>query len=149
MQLKGILHMIVEKETEITDALYVDLSKPMFESFIHEISLAKHACELALKELEHWMKSEELGSILQHRLKHLRLQKVSSEGFGAALQISSASEKMKEKKVGKTTFDIKLEKFDATAKIRVPVTLKQGIIEEEATGIVEKIKAVGGVAVIK
>ncbi|KAH0470785.1 hypothetical protein IEQ34_000508 [Dendrobium chrysotoxum] len=113
----------------------------------------------------------QLGPALQHRLKHLRLQKVSSEGFGVGLQASSAPEKMEEKKVEKTAFDVKLEKFDAAAKIKVikevrtftnlglkeakdlvekvPVTLKQGVTKEEATGIIEKIKAAGGVAVME
>ncbi|KAI3673527.1 hypothetical protein L6452_39650 [Arctium lappa] len=70
-----------------------------------------------------------------------------------------------EEKVEKTTFDIKLEKFDATAKIKVikevrgftslglkeakemvekaPVLIKQGVTKEEANEIIKKIKAAG------
>ena len=68
-------------------------------------------------------------------------------------------------------FDVKLEKFDTAAKIKVikegraftslglkeakelvekvPVVIKQGLTKEEANGIIEKIKAVGGVADIE
>ncbi|PKU87244.1 aldehyde dehydrogenase family 3 member H1 isoform X1 [Dendrobium catenatum] len=85
-QLKGILRMIVEKETEITDALYVDLSKPKLESFIHEITLAKHSCELTLKELEHWMKPEKVSSILT---AFPSSSKIVSEPLGVVLIISA------------------------------------------------------------
>lgn len=113
----------------------------------------------------------QLGPALQHRLKHLRLQKVSSEGFVASSQAGAASEMVEEKKAEKTAFNVKLEKFDTAAKIKVikevrtftnlglkeakdlvekvPVILKQGITKEEASGIIEKIKAAGGVAVME
>ncbi|KAL2653102.1 hypothetical protein R1flu_021230 [Riccia fluitans] len=73
-----------------------------------------------------------------------------------------------EKKPEKTAFDIKLESFDASAKIKIikevrtftalglkeakelvekiPAILKKGVSKEEATQIIDKIKAVGGVA---
>ncbi|KAH7352081.1 hypothetical protein KP509_19G029000 [Ceratopteris richardii] len=76
-----------------------------------------------------------------------------------------------EKKPEKTNFDVKLEKFDASAKIKVikevrsftslglkeakelveklPATLKQGVGKEEAEQIVEKLKAVGATAVLE
>ncbi|PKA57103.1 Aldehyde dehydrogenase family 3 member H1 [Apostasia shenzhenica] len=63
-QLKGILKMIDEKEEEIMAALFEDLSKPKLESFAHEISLARSACVLALKELHRWMKPEKVSSML-------------------------------------------------------------------------------------
>ncbi|XP_020585833.1 uncharacterized protein LOC110028355 [Phalaenopsis equestris] len=113
----------------------------------------------------------QLDPALQHRLKHLRLQKISSEGLGFAAGSQSAPEKVEEKKSEKTAFNVKLEKFDAAAKIKVikevraftnlglkeakdlvekvPVVLKQGITKEEAGGIIEKIKAAGGVAVME
>ena len=71
----------------------------------------------------------------------------------------------------KTVFDVKLEKFDTATKIKVikevrvfaslglkeakelvekvPVVIKQGLTKEEANGIIEKIKDVGGVAVME
>ncbi|KAK8934782.1 hypothetical protein KSP39_PZI014517 [Platanthera zijinensis] len=113
----------------------------------------------------------QLGPLLQHRPKHPKLQKVSSEGLGAGAHPGSAPKEEEEKKVEKTAFDVKLEKFDATAKIKVikevraftnlglkeaeelvekaPVLLKQGISKEEADGIIEKIRAAGGVAVME
>ncbi|KAK8942977.1 hypothetical protein KSP39_PZI009601 [Platanthera zijinensis] len=112
-----------------------------------------------------------LGPLLQHRLKHPKLQKISSEGLGVGVHPGSAPKEEEEKKVEKTAFDVKLEKFDAAAKIKVikevraftnlglkeakelvekaPVLLKQGITKEEADGIIEKIKAAGGVAVME
>ncbi|XP_020593337.1 aldehyde dehydrogenase family 3 member H1-like [Phalaenopsis equestris] len=63
-QLKGIIRMINEKEENIMEALQADLSKPKLESFVHEISLAKSSCGLALKELKRWMKPEKVSSML-------------------------------------------------------------------------------------
>ncbi|PKU73206.1 aldehyde dehydrogenase family 3 member H1-like [Dendrobium catenatum] len=63
-QLKGIIRMIDEKEENIMEALEADLSKPKLESFVHEISLAKSSCGLALKELKRWMKPEKVSSML-------------------------------------------------------------------------------------
>ncbi|CAN1828192.1 50S ribosomal protein L7/L12 [Linum perenne] len=82
-----------------------------------------------------------------------------------------AAAKVVEEKKEKTAFDLKLEKFDAAAKIKVikevraftnlglkeakelvekaPVVLKQGVTKEEGNSIVEKIKAAGGVAVME
>ena len=71
-----------------------------------------------------------------------------------------------EEKKKKTVFDVKLEKFDTTAKIKVikevraftSLGLKEAkelvekvpvVTKEEADGIIEKIKAVGGVAVME
>ncbi|KAG6541208.1 hypothetical protein Mapa_017369 [Marchantia paleacea] len=76
-----------------------------------------------------------------------------------------------EKKPEKTVFDVKLEKFDAAAKIKIikevrtftalglkeakelvekiPAVLKKGVTKEEASQIIEKIKAVGGTAVME
>lgn len=38
-QLKGLVRMIDERETEIVDALDKDLKKPKMESFLHEVCL--------------------------------------------------------------------------------------------------------------
>ncbi|KAK8959178.1 Aldehyde dehydrogenase family 3 member H1 [Platanthera guangdongensis] len=63
-QLKGIIRMIDEKEEDIVAALKEDLSKPKLETFVHEISLARSSCVLALKELKRWMKPEKVSSML-------------------------------------------------------------------------------------
>nr|AMJ39513.1 aldehyde dehydrogenase 3I1 isoform [Bixa orellana] len=52
--------MIEEKESEILQALYKDLSKPKLEAFISEVHAVKSASNLALKELKSWMKPEKV-----------------------------------------------------------------------------------------
>ena len=114
-----------------------------------------------------------IGPTLRDRLRHPKIQPVLVEGMDLGPQGGSGvgSSKAEEKKVEKTAFDVKLEKFDAAAKIKVikevraftnlglkeakdlvekvPVLIKQGITKEEANDIIEKIKAVGGVAVME
>ncbi|KAH0662307.1 hypothetical protein KY284_027238 [Solanum tuberosum] len=63
-QLKALFKIAENHEKEITDALYSDLSKPELEAFIHEISMMKTACKLALKELKRWMKPEKVKTSL-------------------------------------------------------------------------------------
>ncbi|KAI4375823.1 hypothetical protein MLD38_013647 [Melastoma candidum] len=92
---------------------------------------------------------------------------VGTQGGGAG----AGAAKVEEKKAEKTAFDVKLEKFDAAAKIKVikevraftnlglkeakelvekaPVVLKQGVTKEEANDVMEKIKAAVGVAVME
>ncbi|KAJ0585636.1 putative ribosomal protein L7/L12 [Helianthus annuus] len=103
---------------------------------------------------------------------HPKMQSVSVDGVDLGAQGGSGPGAAKtEEKVEKTAFDIKLEKFDAAAKIKVikevraftnlglkeakdmvekvPVLIKQGVSKEEANEIIEKIKAAGGVAVME
>jgi large subunit ribosomal protein L7/L12 len=76
-----------------------------------------------------------------------------------------------EKKVEKTSFDVKLEKFDAASKIKIikevrtftalglkeakelvekaPIVLKSGVSKEEAEQIIEKLKTVGATVVME
>ena len=78
--------------------------------------------------------------------------------------------KTSEEKVEKTIFDVKMEKFDVSLKIKVIketmactslalkeakelvkkllVVLAQGVTKDAADGIIEKVKATGGVAVM-
>ncbi|GKU94905.1 hypothetical protein SLEP1_g8329 [Rubroshorea leprosula] len=87
----------------------------------------------------------------------------SSQGSGAGAAEAKAAEK--------TAFDIKLEKFDAAAKIKiikevrtftdlglkeakdlvekVPVVIKKGVTKEEADGIVAKLKELGATVVLE
>ncbi|KAJ7297011.1 hypothetical protein O6H91_11G089300 [Diphasiastrum complanatum] len=82
-----------------------------------------------------------------------------------------AAPQAEEKEPEKTAFDVKLEKYDAAAKIKIikevrtftalglkeakelvektPALLKKGVSKEEALQIVEKIKAAGGTAVME
>ncbi|KAH9672222.1 Ribosomal L12 domain-containing protein [Citrus sinensis] len=101
-----------------------------------------------------------------------KLQPISTEGLDLGPQggAPAGSAKVEEKKE-KTTFDVKLEKFEAAAKLKIvkevktffdlgmkeakelvekaPVVLKQGLTKEEASNIIEKIKAAGGVAIME
>ncbi|XP_020230788.1 uncharacterized protein LOC109811443 [Cajanus cajan] len=108
---------------------------------------------------------------LAERLKLPKLQPISTEGMDLGPESGAAGPKVEEKKAEKTAFDVKLEKFDAAAKIKVikevrafttlglkeakdlvekvPVVLKQGVTKEEANEMIEKIKAAGGVAVME
>ncbi|XP_004486500.1 uncharacterized protein [Cicer arietinum] len=120
------------------------------------------------------LSEEERGLImpaLAERLKLPKLQPISTEGMDLGSEGGAAGPKAEEKKAEKTAFDVKLEKFDAAAKIKVikevraftnlglkeakdlvekvPAVLKQGVTKEEANSIIEKIKAAGGVAVME
>ncbi|WOL03596.1 hypothetical protein Cni_G12316 [Canna indica] len=129
------------------------------------LQLADRIADLPPEELK------QIGPTLHMRLNQPKLQPISSLGFNFGSQAGAAAAKAEEKKVEKTAFDIKLEKFDAAAKIKVikevrtftnlglkeakdlvekvPVLLKQGVTKEEANEIIEKIKAAGGVAVME
>lgn len=83
----------------------------------------------------------------------------------------AAAPKEEEKAPEKTAFDVKLEKYEASAKIKIikevrtftalglkeakelvektPCILKKGVSKEEAEQIIEKVKAVGGTAVME
>ena len=110
---------------------------------------------------------------LAERLKLPKLQPISTDGIDLGQEggAAGAGPQVEEKKVEKTAFDVKLEKFDAAAKIKVikevraftnlglkeakdlvekvPVVLKQGVTKEEANDMIEKLKAAGGVAVME
>ncbi|KAK8324644.1 hypothetical protein V6Z11_A12G316200 [Gossypium hirsutum] len=130
---------------------------------------------LSLKERIAALPPEErrqIGPTLTERLRHPKMQVIADEGMDLDAQggAGAGAPKAEEKKE-KTAFDVKLEKFDAAAKIKVikevraftnlglkeakelvekaPVILKQGITKDEANDIMEKIKAAGGVAVME
>ncbi|KAJ0976852.1 hypothetical protein J5N97_012326 [Dioscorea zingiberensis] len=85
-QLKALARMINEKEAEIMAALYSDLAKPQLESFLHEVSLTRSACLLALKELKRWMKPEKVSSSLT---TFPSSAEIVSEPLGVVLIISA------------------------------------------------------------
>ncbi|GAB4845690.1 hypothetical protein Ancab_039093 [Ancistrocladus abbreviatus] len=114
----------------------------------------------------------QIGPALSEKLKHPKLQQVSTEGLDLGPKGgAAAASQTEEKKAEKTAFDVKLEKFDAAAKIKVikevraftnlglkeakdlvekvPILLKQGVTKEEATNIIEKIREAGGTAVME
>ncbi|KAJ4835956.1 hypothetical protein Tsubulata_026184 [Turnera subulata] len=130
------------------------------------IELAERIAALSPQE------RSQIGPTLEHRFRHPKLQKVDVDFAvdGSQGGAKAGAAKVEEKKE-KTAFDVKLEKFDAAAKIKVikevraftdlglkeakdlvekvPVVLKKGVTKEEADNIIEKIKAVGGVAVME
>ncbi|XP_022976768.1 aldehyde dehydrogenase family 3 member H1-like isoform X1 [Cucurbita maxima] len=59
-QLKNLLKLIEENEEEMVDKIHSDLHKPESEAFAHEVGLLKKSCQLALKELRHWMAPEKV-----------------------------------------------------------------------------------------
>ncbi|CAK9325423.1 unnamed protein product [Citrullus colocynthis] len=63
-QLESLLKLSVDHEEDICDALRSDLSKPALESVIHEISMVKSSCKLALKELRNWMTPEKVQTTI-------------------------------------------------------------------------------------
>lgn len=113
---------------------------------------------------------KQIGPAMHIKLSLPKLEAVAVEGMDVGPQVGGSS-KAEVKKAEKTTFDIKLEKFDAGAKLKVikeirsftdlglkeakelvekaPVVLKQQVTKDEANSIIEKIKAVGGVAVME
>ncbi|KAL6011513.1 hypothetical protein ACLOJK_001961 [Asimina triloba] len=131
------------------------------------VQLAERIASLPPEELR------QIGPTLRDGLRHPKMQPISVDGLDLGPQggASSNAVKAEEKKAEKTAFDVKLEKFDAAAKIKVikevraftnlglkeakdlvekaPTLLKQGVTKEEANDIIEKIKAAGGVAVME
>ncbi|KAK1371114.1 Aldehyde dehydrogenase [Heracleum sosnowskyi] len=85
-QLNKILEITRCHEKEILGALHSDLSKPEFESFIHEICLVKNSCTLAIKELKRWMKPEKVGTTL---LTFPSTAGIVAEPFGVVLIIGA------------------------------------------------------------
>lgn len=113
---------------------------------------------------------KQIGPALNEHLRLPKQQMISSEGMSLGAKQDAGAGKAEEKKE-KTTFDVKLEKFNASDKIKVikevrtftslglkeakelvekvPAVLKQGVTKEEANEIIAKIKAAGGVAVME
>uniref|UniRef100_A0A0E0NB97 Large ribosomal subunit protein bL12 C-terminal domain-containing protein n=1 Tax=Oryza rufipogon TaxID=4529 RepID=A0A0E0NB97_ORYRU len=117
---------------------------------------------------------KQIAPALLLRLNQPPPQAISGQGFSFSPQGgggAAGAAKAEEKKAEKTVFDVKLEKFDAAAKIKIikeirtftdlglkeakelvekaPVILKQSLTKEEAEAIIEKIKVAGGVAVME
>ncbi|XP_042516473.1 aldehyde dehydrogenase [Macadamia integrifolia] len=84
-QLKGIAKLVSEKENELVEALYKDLSKPETEAHVTEISMIKSACTHALKDLKQWMKPEKVKSSI---LTFPSSAEIVSEPLGVVLVIS-------------------------------------------------------------
>ncbi|XBH62186.1 hypothetical protein VPH35_116466 [Triticum aestivum] len=116
---------------------------------------------------------KQIAPALLLRLNQPAPQAISGQGFSMGSQggAGAGAAKSEEKKAEKLVFDVKLEKFEAAAKIKIikeirtftdlglkdakelvekaPVILKQSLTKEEAEAIIAKIKAAGGVAVME
>ncbi|XP_027160340.1 uncharacterized protein LOC113761516 [Coffea eugenioides] len=84
-----------------------------------------------------------IGPTLRDKLRHPKIQLVLVEGMDLGPQGGSGvgSSKAEEKKVKKAAFDVKLEKFDAAAKIKVikEVRAFTNLGLKEAKDLVEKV----------
>ncbi|GMN45563.1 hypothetical protein TIFTF001_014760 [Ficus carica] len=107
-QLKSLLKFVTDCEQDIIDALLSDLSKPPFESVVHEdinattvrfkrcptltikeralIAMLKNSCKLALKELKRWMAPEKAKTSIT---TFPSSAEIVSEPFGVVLIISA------------------------------------------------------------
>lgn len=120
--------------------------------------------------------SAELGLILMKKQGMTEppvvgVLKPGAAGFtGMAMKTGGAAAK-EELKPEKTAFDLKLESYDANAKVKIikelrtftdlglkeakdlvektPAVLKKGVLKEEAEKIIEKMKAVGGKVIME
>ncbi|KAH7291781.1 hypothetical protein KP509_29G035500 [Ceratopteris richardii] len=117
----------------------------------------------------------EVSDVADLLKKRLKINNMPMVGFGFAGGSAGSgavpAQSTEEKKPEKTTFDVKLEKFDAAAKIKIikeirafttlglkeakelvektPAVLKTGISKQEASDIVEKLKALGATVVME
>lgn len=110
--------------------------------------------------------------LLRHKLGVHRYGPVGpASSLSATSPAGSASAGAQNPAAEKTAFDIKLEKFDAAAKIKIikevrtftdlglkeakdlvekaPVVLKKGVTKEEAGAIVDKLKEIGATVVLE
>jgi len=85
-ELKQILKLIEENETEITEVLSDDNGKSEFESYIAEISLVKQSCQVAIKELKSWMTPQKVSTNIT---VFPSSAEIVPEPLGAALIISA------------------------------------------------------------
>ncbi|XP_009379028.2 aldehyde dehydrogenase family 3 member H1-like isoform X2 [Pyrus x bretschneideri] len=85
-QLNNLVKVAEHHEQEIVDALHSDLSKPEFEAYVHEISMLKNSCKLAIKELKKWMKPEKVKTSIA---VFPASAEIVSEPLGAVLVISA------------------------------------------------------------
>ncbi|KAK9950232.1 hypothetical protein M0R45_005733 [Rubus argutus] len=86
LQLNNVARMLDEKEKDIIEALYKDLSKPELETYIAEISTLKSSCQEALEGLKHWMIPEKVKTSIS---TYPSSAEIVSEPLGVVLVIST------------------------------------------------------------
>ncbi|MDJ0509114.1 MAG: aldehyde dehydrogenase [Crocosphaera sp.] len=64
-QLKKLKQLMIDYENEISEALYKDLGKSQFESYLAEIRIIKEEINYALKHLKKWLKSRSVSTPIE------------------------------------------------------------------------------------
>ena len=153
---------------------YKTLVRPLF--FAHSRNLCSASAttqklERIADELLDLTKLERHDYSILFRLKLGLNNAVSGLASADSASTGSGSASTEAKAAEKTAFDIKLEKFDAAAKIKIikevrtftdlglkeakdlvekaPVVLKKGVTKEEGNPIVEKLKELGATVVLE
>ncbi|CAN8320682.1 unnamed protein product [Cochlearia groenlandica] len=85
-QLKKLMIICDEHESEIVSALYEDLSKPELESSVYEVALLRNSIKLALNQLKEWMAPDKAKTSLT---TFPASAEIVSEPLGVVLVISA------------------------------------------------------------
>lgn len=85
-QLRQLLRMVEESESEMVDALKQDLSKPYFEAWSAEPQFLKAELQLTLKKLKSWMKPKRVAASMA---VHPARARIVPEPLGVALIIGA------------------------------------------------------------
>lgn len=84
-QLRGLDHFLQDNRQLLQEALAQDLGKPAFESEVSEIGICHSEINLALRNLQAWMKDEKVAKNLATQLDSAFIRK---EPFGLVLIIA-------------------------------------------------------------
>ena len=60
-QLRRLEALLLERETELLDALAADLGKPAIEGYVTEIAFTRREIDFALAHLDEWVKPEKVA----------------------------------------------------------------------------------------
>lgn len=83
-QLRRLRALLIERETELLDALAADLGKPAIEGYVTEIAFTRAEIDLALANLDTWMNPEKVAVPLTQQPAKARIVR---EPLGAVLII--------------------------------------------------------------
>ena len=83
--LKTLLKVVIEKEKEIIDALYLDFKKSEYESVMTETSIVISELKRTIKNIHHWAKPQ---NVMPAFLNFPSSSKIYKEPFGTVLIIS-------------------------------------------------------------
>ncbi|KAL6180786.1 hypothetical protein ACLB2K_047445 [Fragaria x ananassa] len=175
LQSKAVIH---SPARTVAQQISRSQSRPATCSLSRTLYTATAASKSQSKNLERIAEDLlDLTKIERHDYSILFRLKMGLNQYGPAVSgihptsSESGSASADSKVVEKTAFDIKLEKFDASAKIKIikevrtftdlglkdakdlvekaPVVLKKGVTKEEAGSIVDKLKELGATVVLE